>query len=206
MFRNQKFNTAISLLFLFLTIVRCSAPQIRELPLRPNPYTVDVAELPPIDYDAYNIPLPSIGDGGLRLTVGSGEGGVGASGELLAALGRNQPAPFAGVLFNGPALARIEVEFRGQETQCRIDRRADLDRLSARAVTDLRLLQTSFNSQGQAYTLMLTSRDQELERLYRQLASQRDPPFPYLPVILGVGGALVVGLGVGSLLGVTLGR
>lgn len=194
-------NHLLSLFFLFLTLVRCSSPQRPELPLRPNPYTVDVATIPiTIDHDAYT---------SIQLTpsdAGFGFGGGGDSGELLAPLRRGQVAPFPGVLLNGPALARVEVEFRAQDTMCRINRQAELDRLAARALADIQLIQTSLNAQTQSYVLMLSSRDQEIDRLYRWIQANPPQGVPVMPVVLGTLGGILVGAGVGALLGVTLGR
>lgn len=194
----------ITIFFLFVALLRCSAPQ-RPLPLRPTPYTVDVVSTIPIDYDAYNVPLPAVSDGGgLRITIGA-DGGT-ENGEAITPLRRNQQAPFAGVLFNGPALAMIEVEFRAQEARCLIDRRAELDRLSARAITDLRLLQTTLNTQTASYSLMLQSRDEEIDRLYRYIQANNNPPFPWTTVVLTGLGALLVGATVGTIVTATASR
>lgn len=184
----------INYIFLLLAFVNCAASQqTNTTSLRPNPYTVDVAPLPIIDEDAYNVVLPPIPDAALQFRNGSGE--------LIAPLRLGQMAPYTGVLFNNPAVARIEVEYRGLQEQCRIDRQADIDRMSSRAITDIHLLQTSMNAQAQSLNLMLTSRDQEIARLYHDLETAQHPRPDYISYILIGAGFLVVGAGTGLVIG-----
>lgn len=179
--------------FLFLSMVNCASPQRPELPLRPNVYTADVPPPPSVDEDAYHVVLPPIPDASIHLTS--------SPGETIVPLRLGQTAPYAGVLFSIPAVARVEVEYRGLQEQCRIDRQADIDRISARAVTDIRLLQTSLQAQSESLNLMLRSRDVEIDRLYRSLQSAQHPPVDYLPYILVGAGFLVVGAGIGLTVG-----
>lgn len=87
------------------------------------------------------------------------------TGELIAPLRTNQSAPFNGVLFNGPAIARIQVAFSGQQERCLIERRSDLQMLSARAIADLQTEQNLYLSNQQRYEVMLTNRENEIQRL-----------------------------------------
>jgi hypothetical protein len=192
----MKTKKLFSTLLVIISLLHCSSPQ---RPLRPTPYTVDVVLAPVVDYDAYHVSIPPPEDAGLIIA------NRGNPNELVAPLRQNQPAPFPGVLFNGPVLARVEVEFRGQQEQCRIDRQRDVDILAARALTDIRLLQTSINAQGSSYRLMLESRDVEIERLYNQLLSTSQQ-FPVWQFALGLSASLVVGTALGTLLGFGLSR
>ena len=174
-----------------LALAACSATQ-RPAVSPPNVYTADAGPAYTVDQDAYNTTLPPAEDVSIHLNVVDG---AGPNGEIIAPLRTGQPAPFNGVLFNGPAVARIEVEFRGQAAQCRIDRQADLDRLRALAARDINMLNVGMNSQRAAYQLMLRSRDQEITRLYTYIQQNNTPQVNYWPYIgLSLGG-LVLGAG-----------
>ena len=145
-------------LLLFLLSTSCSSSQqsetlsypripIEEFVIPSEHYSVDVPEIE-TDATAFS-----------RNTFSSD------TGELISPLRTNQPAPFNGVLFNGPAIARIQVTFSGQQERCLIERRADLQTLSARAIADLQTQQNLYLSNQQRYEVMLTNREQELQRL-----------------------------------------
>jgi len=155
-----------------------------------------VIAAPSINEDAYRITLPA-SDAGSVFVMNS------SSGELVAPLRQGQPAPFPGVLFNGPATARVEVEFRGQQARCLIDRQADIDRVAARAVTDIRLLQVTLNTNSLSYNLMLRSRDEEIQRLYEQLITATRPASVLSHVLTGAS-SFVLGFGVGLPVGLLL--
>lgn len=180
------------LVFLIAFMVACSGVQ-RTLPAGPNVTVVDAGPDPTIDQDAYNITLPPVEDVAIRLNVVDG---AGPNGEIIAPLRAGQPAPFNGVLFNGPAVARVEVEFRGQAAQCRIDRQADIDRMAALARRDIGLLTVRLDSQRQSYQLMINSRDRELTRLFTYIRENNNPPINPWPMIGVSLGAFVLGGGI----------
>ena len=177
-----------------MLLIACSATQ-RTPVAPPSVYNGDAGSIAVVDQDAYNITLPSAADVSIHLPVVDG---AGPSGEIIAPLRTGSPAPFNGVLFNGPAVARIEVEFRGQAAQCRIDRQTDIERMRAMAVRDIGLLNVTIHSQDQVYNLMLRSRDQEITRLYNYIQANNNPPINLWPYVgLSLGG-LVLGAGVMS--------
>ena len=180
------------LIIFMLFLTACSGIQ-RPLPPPPNNLTVDAGPLVFVNSDAYTIVLPPVPDVALRLNISDGRTD---SGEIISPLRTGQVAPIKGVLFNGPAVARIVVEFRGQAAQCRIDSQADLDRMAVMARRDIALLNLSLNSQRQAYTLMLASRDRDLTRLYTYIQQNNNPRVDPWPLV-GVGlGGLVLGAGI----------
>ena len=161
----------------------CSSPQITLQSPSSSLQPYDVPASYDVDLSVYNdITLPPVGDASVVIRSSTED-----SGETVAPMRQGQAAPFPGVLFNGPAVARIEVEFRGQQEQCRIDRQADLQRLSARAVADIRLLQTTVDTITQSYTLRLRNQQEELNQVYR-IARGNTPTSPWMYVGLGVGG------------------
>ena len=182
----------IAIFLVFLQLVGCAA--MAPLPtLGSHSYNPDVA-LPEINVDAYTVVLPPIPD--VRLTMPTADGGAGPNGEAIVALHLHQAAPWPGVLFNGPALAFVEVEYRGQAERCLIDRRADLERVGARALADIRNLQATIGAQRTAYDLMLHGRDEEITRLYTYAQHQNSNPL--LDKILWAGGGLLLGVGLTS--------
>ncbi len=171
----------------------CATTRLPPLPSAPRPTVIDTdAANFSVDETPYHVTLPPVPDVALQL---------GGNGEMVAPLNQNQPAPFPGVLFNGPATARLEVEFRAQSAQCQIDRQADLDRMGARAVTDIHLLQVRLHSQAESYGIMLRSRDTELSTLYTQLQEAHTTHPDYLGYTLLGAGGLVLGFGLGVVLG-----
>jgi len=192
--KKQTFLSFFFLFLSFLTFFNCAAKQqTSNSSLRPQLYTVDVISFPTVDEDAYRVRLQPTTDAGGSISRGSG-----TNGEVIAPLAQGRPAPFAGVLFNGAAAARIEVEFRAQQAQCLIHNQATVDGLSARAIADIRNLQTSLNAQVSSYNLMLQSRDDELDRLYKlneTLQRQSNQTLQY--TLIGIG-AFILGAGIAT--------
>lgn len=181
-------NKIIPLFLVCLTA--CSAQQ--PIPVLSAPSVVNVDAGPPvyIDRDAYSIHL-SDATQGIALAISDGSG---PNGERLTPLRTGQPAPFNGVLLNGPAVARVDVEFRGQQTQCLINRQADVDRVTAMAIRDIEALTNSLDSQRRAYELMIRSRDSEITRLYDYSRNRNQPVNVWPYVAIGLGG-LALGIG-----------
>lgn len=192
---NNKPFKAIFLILLILNILSCSS--LQRLPHRtPNNYSDASLIVPDVDLSAYRVILPSVSDASVRFSDDAGE--------IIAPLRSGQPAPFAGVLFNGPAVARVEVEFRGQREQCRINSQADLDRMAARSIADIALLQTTINTLTETYLLRLRTQEAELNQVYN-LTRINTPTSPWLYVGLGVGG-FALGLLTSLLIYVGIGR
>lgn len=147
---------------------------------QPNPYTV---ELPP----ASEVRLPTPNED---------------SGERVRPLRQGEAAPMNGLLFNGPAVARLEIEFRGQAAQCLIDRRADQQRLIARATADIQQLQTTIETDRRVNNILLEARDRELRQIYgtsNELIRRSSVP-NVLNTVLWTAGGVLAGAGLVSVL------
>lgn len=171
---------------------------------RQQDYLLD-ASVPIIDMDVYNIEDATGHSSNLedvRLPPIQVVDGRGINGEVIAPLRRGQQAPFDGVLFNGPALAYVEVEYRSQQNRCVIDRITELNRLRAQARTDISHLQVSYFTQQEIMRILLSGRDREITRLQNQLTQTiRASNNNTLPLILGTVGGLVGGFGLGFTIG-----
>ncbi len=172
-----------------LFVAGCSAQQHSVL-TPPNIINVDASQVSIVDRDAYQITLPSSPQVAINLPISDGSG---PNGERIAPVRTGQPAPFNGVLFNGPAVARIEVEFRGQQAQCQINRQADIDRVVAMSTRDIENLTASLEAQRRTYDVVIRNRDSEINRLYNY-ARNNNQPVNYWPYI-GVG---LAGIAVGA--------
>lgn len=178
-------------LVLSLLLLNCSATRPQETLTPPSVMNLDAGVVSYIDRDAYAITLPEASQQGITLPISDGSG---PNGERIAPLRVGQPAPFNGVIFNGPAVARIDVEFRGQQAQCQINTQAQVDRVVAMSMRDIEMLTNSIEAQRRTYDVMIRSRDAEIRRLYNY-ARNNNQPVNYWPYI-GIGfGALVVGAG-----------
>lgn len=98
--------------------------------------------------------------------------GTGRNGETIVPLLQGASAPFPGVLFNGPAVARISVEFQGQQQRCLIERQHDVALITARYVADTDSLRLALDTQRQTDEVILNSRNDDVARLNRLLTQQ----------------------------------
>lgn len=94
------------------------------------------------------------------------------NGELIVPLRQDASAPFNGVLFNGPAVARVSVEFRAEQQRCRIERAHDVGLVVARYNADVDSLNLALDTQQRTSQVLLSGRDQDIARLNRLLTSQ----------------------------------
>lgn len=137
-------------LFLALTVA-CSSVQPSHLEPLPT------VQPPTYDRQVYeDVVLPNPPDVTLSLS---------GNGELIAPVRQGQAAPFNGVVFNGPAVASIQVQFSAQQQRCMIDRRADMLTIGARAMADLDIMQSEFVAAQQRSIVLLQSRDREINTL-----------------------------------------
>jgi hypothetical protein len=108
---------------------------------------------------------------------------------------QGQVSPFNGILLDAQASAFLQVSFNSQRRECVVNRRADLDRLATRALTDIDLFQAALTEQQQQSTVLLRGRDQEIERLVSGQGNNN-----VLNYTLASAAGLVVGFGLfGSL-------
>lgn len=98
--------------------------------------------------------------------------GVGRNGETIVPLRQGSPAPFPGVLLNGPAVARVAVEFNGQQQRCLIERQHDVALITARYVADTDSLRLALDTQRQTDEVVINSRNDDVTRLNRLLTQQ----------------------------------
>lgn len=178
-----------SLIALFLFLLNCSGPQRTQFEFRQMPEVV-VADAR-VDEDAYASFAPSISDSAFRMAPRPD------SGELIAPMRQGEQAPFNGVLFNGPALARVEVEFRGEQQRCLIDRQADIQRVVAQSIRDINLVRNTSQTNETIYRVMLQTRDQEIERMQRYIRANENRNNENVLNYVFIGaGAAILGAGI----------
>lgn len=118
------------------------------------------------------------------------------NGELIIPLRQGAPAPVMGVLFNGPAVARVSVEFRAQRTRCEIERRRDVELVVARYNADVASMNLALQTQQRTDQVLITARDQDLARLNRLLETQTSASSgPHVTEgLIWAGGGLLLGV------------
>jgi hypothetical protein len=89
------------------------------------------------------------------------------NGEAVSPIRRTQPAPFDGVVFNPAAVARVEVEFRGQQALCYVDSRRDQQAIAARANADLDRLIVSFRTHDSLARSIIEQQQRDYSTLVR---------------------------------------
>lgn len=193
-------NNIDILIFLSILVFSCAGTTInqqQDLNFSTEiPYPTYDAGLPEIQLSSYGTTLPSIEETRTMPEFNPD------SGEAIFPLRTGQPAPSNGVLFNGPAVARLEVEFRGQASRCLIERRADQERIISAATRDLQLLQSTITTDRTISRIVLDARDRELRRnqeTYNELL-RRSNPNNILNTVLWVGGGVMAGAGLVSLI------
>lgn len=133
----------------------------------------------------------------------------GNNGELIVPLAADARAPFNGVLFNGPAVARVSVEYRAQQERCLIDSRRALGLVEARYNADTSTLNLALDSERATATLLLLNRDLDIARLNRVInLQQTEATRPRIGegLIWGAGGLIVGALLVGGIVIFTTNR
>jgi hypothetical protein len=194
----------ISLLMLLLMCGACAASNPHH-PTFANT-SPDAGTLTPVPVtlqglpDAYTVD-EDVSDAALPLTPAPG-----ANGEAIVPLNRGSQAPFNGVLFNGPAVARVAVEFRTQQQRCTLERERDLSLFRARYDADIASLQLALNTQLRTDQVLLNSRDADIARLNRLLEGyQRQSSGPHLlEGLVWAGGGLIVGALVVGVIAITV--
>lgn len=184
-----------SYFLLFVNLAECSATPARRTAV-PTLQNIDYALA--VDMDAYAVTEASIDFS----DTGNNERvllhGPFSNGEVIAPVRRLQSAPFDGVLFNAPALATIEVEFRSQDAVCRVNSRAEQQRIAARAVADIQRLQASFRAHDLIARNILSQQERDYQTLTAAVAqSRRDDTMRTVGWVLGVVGGLFAGAAIG---------
>lgn len=104
---------------------------------------------------------------GFSLSVGQG-----TSGELITPLTQGTRAPWNGLLFNGPAVARVSVEFTTLQRRMNIERERERETLRATYQQDIDSLRLALRTQQQTDQIILSNRDGEVSRLLGLLQQQ----------------------------------
>lgn len=118
------------------------------------------------------------------------------NGELIVPLRQDASAPFNGVLFNGPAVARVSVEFQAQHQRCLIERTHDVGLVVARYNADVASLRLAMETQERTANVLISGRDRDITRLNRLLETQvAASSGPHISEgLIWAGGGLLVGV------------
>lgn len=161
----------VSLLFLFLAFLNAFGCSGNQGVIVGYMLEQDAAAFAPADIPLLGLPTLSLDDAG-----SSADASVIApnsqNGELMVPLRQDAAAPFNGLLFNGPAVARITVEYQAQQQRCLIERRHDVGLVSARYDADVATLNLARTTDARTANLLLSGRDQDIARLQRLLTTQ----------------------------------
>lgn len=197
----MKIRTLVMVCLTVMNSFACSGTSNTNRSTLPSP---DASAVSPVD-----VPLLGLPDGGGVPSDASPDVsapvigiGTGRNGETIVPLLQGAPAPFPGVLFNGPAVARISVEFQGQQQRCLIDRRHDVELVEARYTADTESLRLALDTQRQTDEVLLNSRNEDVARLNRLLTQQTNAASgPHIGegLIWGAGGLLAGVLIVGGI-------
>ena len=87
---------------------------------------------------------------------------------------KGQAAPFAGVLLNSIAAAKVFVEKDFSQTQCDLRVSYEVDRAVARVNILLETTRVSMEAMDQRYTSLLQIKDKEIERLSEITSNTND--------------------------------
>ena len=146
----------------------CSSPSNLHNTSLP-PFLVEDVPLPQQDVSILGLPdlnsSPDSATGTGNVVISSG----GPNGEAILPLTRGEQAPFNGVLFNGPAIARVAVEVGSTQQRCLIERRHDASLLTARYNADVSTLQLALDTQRQTDQIVLDARNNDVARMNRLL-------------------------------------
>lgn len=192
----QKFITFF-MAFLVVFHLGCASVPLKTTPISPSE-SLDAGTFVPVDVTLQGLPgdtgLSDAGDVSLGL-----EGGLvmapGPNGEAIVPLSRGAMAPFNGVLFNGPAVARVSVEFRAQQQRCLIEREHDVAVVVARYNADIDSMRLALSIQQKTDQILLNGRDADIARLNRVIdQTQRQATGPHIGEgLVWAGGGLLVG-------------
>lgn len=184
--------------FLFsLALIACSSPQ-----------NISAIHYPQSDggllgsTDVATLGLPTLQDASAINQDASPVSFNNQNGETIVPMRQGTPAPFNGVLFNGPAVARVTVEFQAQQQRCLIERNRDVSLISARYNADTASLRLALETQERTANVLLNSRDQDISSLNRLLAVERENNSKpdIVQGLIWSGGGVLVGILVGGII------
>lgn len=193
----KKKNTFSTLAMLFVAFfhIACSATPTRTTPTLVVPSQDSGVVLPSPDVVLLGLPDRQSQDASLPEAQAPILGGMGANGELITPMTTGSRAPYNGVLLNGPAVARVAVEFRGQQERCLIEQNRAVSLVEARYIADTATLRLAADTQRRTDQVIINSLDSDVSRLNRLLeVQQREASGPHvLEGLAWAGGGLVLG-------------
>lgn len=143
------------------------------LSLQPRQDAGNILSDAPLARESFDVILPTLAQATNLPPLPVNDAGTGPNGELIAAMNVGNRAPFSGTLFNGPALAYIEVEYRAVQERCMIDMRRETQEVAARYRAQLERLQASMDSFNAQHAIMIQGRDRQIQQLNRLVEQQR---------------------------------
>jgi len=179
----------ISILMALLVIFHgaCAGTPIHTITTPP----VDSGTFVPVEVVLQGLEIP---DSSIGLQETSLLLAPGANGEAIVPLNRGNQAPYNGVLLNGPAVARVSVEFHAQQQRYAIDRDHNIALVVARYNADIASLQLALSTQQRADQVILNGRDEDLARLNRLLSTQQNPGPHIVEGLIWAGSGFLVGV------------
>jgi hypothetical protein len=142
------------------------------------PVEVSLLGLPEVPEDAYHVSPPRFGY---------------QPNEVVTPLVQGTPAPYNGLIFNGPAIARVTVEFRAVQQRCAIEREHDRNLFQARYDADVATLRLAMETQERNNAIILQNREETITNLHSQLENTNSSPRITENLLWGAGG-LAIGI------------
>src|SRR5574337_1182151 len=119
---------------------------------------------------------------------------AGQNGEQITPMRQGDRAPYNGVLFNGPATAYLQVEYRSQAQRCLIDRQHDVSLAVARYNADIASMRLALDTQRRMDQIVINGRDQDISSLLRINDQLRRSSGPNIGNdLLWAGGGFLIG-------------
>ena len=127
------------------------------------------------------------------------------NGESIVPLRRGSRAPYNGVLFNGPAVAQVTVDFNAENQLCSIERQHDHALFVANYSADVASLRLALDTQRREAMVLLDSSSATIrnyaELLQAQERTNHQSSSSFLSDIIWAGGGVIAGfLILGSIL------
>lgn len=121
--------------------------------------------------------------------------------ERLVGLLSGAPAPFSGVLLNPEAAAWLESEPDATQERCQLFVNRRLGEIRAGVTADIQRLRLHIETLSRIHQIELRNRDAQILSLQRMNEELRNAGPEWWEQLLWVGGALIVGAGLGIILG-----
>lgn len=123
--------------------------------------------------------------------------------ERIVGLLAGNPAPFSGILLNEAAAAWLEAEPDAVQERCQLFVSRRLGELRARLLSETERFELRISTMEQIHGIEIRARDSRIEELLRINEYLRNNSAKWWEETLWIGGALLVGLAGGILIGFT---